>query len=251
MDLHEQFESQGNWLFKYRGILPIIILIPGIMVLIYSELNPSALFKDNMSFIDYYTVGCIFICLTGLAIRVYTIGYTPDNTSGRNTAKQVADTLNRTGIYSIVRHPLYVGNFVMWLGIALAVRNFWFALVFALLYWIYYERIMYAEEQFLRRKFNEIYASWSARTPAFIPDFKLFIKPEAPFRWKKVLRQEKNGLAALFIVFSLFDLIGELVRKSDDYNYALYIICLITVVLYCVLRYLKNNTQLLNDTESV
>jgi isoprenylcysteine carboxyl methyltransferase (ICMT) family protein YpbQ len=196
---------------------------------------------------NYYIIGCIVICLIGLAIRIYTIGHAPDNTSGRNTAGQVAETLNQTGIYSIVRHPLYLGNFLMWLGIAFAVQNFWFVAVFVLLYWIYYERIMYAEEQFLRRKFGETFIEWAGRTPAFIPNFKLFVKPDVPFRWKKVLKQEKNGLAALFIIFSMFDIIVQLLQKSYNYNYVLYVICFITIILYCILRYLKKKTRLLND----
>ena len=74
------------------------------------------------------------------------------NTSGRNTSEgQVADTINQTGMYSMVRHPLYVGNFIMWLGIALFTASIWFVLLFIAVYWLYYERIMYAEEQFMRR----------------------------------------------------------------------------------------------------
>ena len=42
--------------------------------------------------------------------NLYCWAYTK-NTSGRNTHDQVADSLNTSGIYSIVRHPLYVGNF--------------------------------------------------------------------------------------------------------------------------------------------
>jgi protein-S-isoprenylcysteine O-methyltransferase Ste14 len=247
MNLQEQFEIQGNWLFKYRGVLPLIILFAGIGALIHSELDVSNLFYGKTFFMDYYIIGCIVVCLTGLAIRIYTIGHAAHNTSGRNTAGQIAETLNQTGIYSIVRHPLYVGNFLMWLGVAFATQNFWFVALFVLLYWIYYERIMYAEEQFLRRKFGKTFIEWAERTPAFIPDFKLFVKPNMPFRWKKVLKQEKNGLAALFIIFSVFDVIVQLLQKSSDYNYVLYGICLITIILYCILRYLKKKTQLLND----
>jgi protein-S-isoprenylcysteine O-methyltransferase Ste14 len=247
MNLQEQFEIQGNWLFKYRGILPLIILFAGVGILVHSELDVSNLFYGETFFMDYYIGGCIFICLIGLAIRIYTIGHAPDNTSGRNTAGQVAETLNQTGIYSVVRHPLYLGNFLMWLGIAFAVQNFWFVAVFVLLYWIYYERIMYAEEQFLRRKFGKTFTGWAERTPAFIPNFKLFVKPDTPFRWKKVLKQEKNGLAALFIIFSVFDIIVQLLQENPDYNYVLYVICLISIILYCILRYLKKKTQLLND----
>jgi protein-S-isoprenylcysteine O-methyltransferase Ste14 len=250
MDLHKQFEYQGSWLFKYRGILPLIILIAGIIVFIDSRLDSSNYFYNKTLLMDYYIVGCIFIGLIGLAVRVYTVGYTPDNTSGRNTSEQVADTLNRTGMYSIVRHPLYVGNFIMWLGVALIVHNFWFVVIFILLYWLYYERIMYAEEQFLHRKFGQTFIDWAMKTPAFAPNFKLFVKPQTPFRWKKVLNQEKNGLVALFIIFSIFDLIEQLVRKSQDFNYILYIICFTIITLFGILRYLKKKTQLLNDTKS-
>jgi protein-S-isoprenylcysteine O-methyltransferase Ste14 len=250
MDLRKQFEYQGTWLFKYRGILPLIILIAGIIVFIDSRLDSSNYFYNKTLLMDYYIVGCIFICMIGLAIRVYTVGYTPDNTSGRNTSEQVADTLNQTGMYSIVRHPLYVGNFVMWLGVALIVHNFWFVTIFILLYWIYYERIMYAEEQFLCRKFGKAFTDWAMQTSAFIPNFKMFVKPKTPFRWKKVLNQEKNGLLNVFIIFSLFDIIEQIALKRQDYNYLLHIICFIIIILFGVLRYLKKKTQLLNDTKS-
>ncbi len=99
-----------------------------------------------------------------------TVGFAPKNTSGRNTAAgQMADELNVTGIYSIVRHPLYVGNFFMWLGPVLFLRSVWFTIVFCLVYWLYYERIMFAEEQFLRRKFGDAYDKWSEKVKAFIP----------------------------------------------------------------------------------
>jgi len=101
------------------------------------------------------------ISLCGLAIRVYTVGHTPANTSGRNTAGQLAESLNTTGIYSLVRHPLYLGNFFMWLGVALLIANFWFVIAFVFAYWIYYERIMFAEEQFLRTKFGPTYVEWA------------------------------------------------------------------------------------------
>jgi isoprenylcysteine carboxyl methyltransferase (ICMT) family protein YpbQ len=199
---------------------------------------------------DLYIAGCILVSLTGLAVRIYTVGHSPDNTSGRNTAEQVADTLNRTGIYSVVRHPLYVGNFIMWLGIALAVLNIWFVIIFILLYWIYYERIMYAEEQFLHRKFGQVFSDWASRTPAFIPDFKLYVKPATSFRWKKVLNQEKNGLAALFIIFSILDLVEQLVRNNLEHNYVLHAITLTIIIFFCILRYLKKKTQALDESVS-
>ena len=248
MALQEEFEQQGNWLFRYRGILPVLILFVGIAVFIQIKLNPETSFLGEISCEIYYETGCLLVSLLGLFIRIYTVGHTPANTSGRNTdAGQVAETLNTTGIYSIVRHPLYLGNFLMWLGIALLTCSLWFVIAFCLFYCIYYERIMFAEEQFLRRKFGAIYIQWAEKTPAFLPKFSTFIRPSLPFSWKKVLKKEKNGFLALFLIFSGLDIAGELIEKQGDYNYFFGAMCLISIISYCVLKYLKKKTQLLNE----
>ncbi|MCK7542256.1 MAG: isoprenylcysteine carboxylmethyltransferase family protein [Marinilabiliales bacterium] len=93
---------------------------------------------------------------------------------------QLADELNTTGIYSVVRHPLYVGNFLMWLGPVLFLRSVWCIIIFVLAFWIYYERIIFAEEQYLRRKFGEAYDTWAFRVKAVIPGFRHYTKSKLP-----------------------------------------------------------------------
>ncbi len=112
---------------------------------------------------------CFGISLTGLAMRAYIVGCAAPGTSGRNRGAQVAESLNTTGAYSLVRHPLYFANAIMWLGPLLYPRSFWPALVLVLVFWLYYERIMFAEEEFLRGKYGQAFLDWAARTPAFLP----------------------------------------------------------------------------------
>jgi protein-S-isoprenylcysteine O-methyltransferase Ste14 len=246
MALQEEFEVQGNWLFKYRGVLPFIILIIGGYLYVRTELYGWAL--EETRYEELYEYGCLLVSLFGAAIRMYTVGHTPANTSGRNTTEgQVADTVNTTGIYSTVRHPLYVGNFFGWLGIAMLTANFWFVVAFVLLYWVYYERIMFAEEQFLRGKFGDRYLSWANRTPAFVPRFKQFVKPNLPFSWKKVLKNEKNTIAGTFLIFFLFNVLGELVEGDKDYNIVLGILCITSFIAYFILKFLKDKTKVLNE----
>ena len=248
MALQEEFEEQGKWLFKYRGILPIFIFVIGTFLYLRTEFYPETFFLEETPYEIYFETLCLLISLFGLAIRVFTVGYTPANTSGRNTAEgQVADELNTSGIYSTVRHPLYLGNFFMWLGPAFMTGNFWFIVAFCFFYWIYYERIMFAEEQFLRRKFNTIYTDWAQHVPAFIPNFKNYKKPNLKFSWKKVLKKEKNGLFAVFLIFCAFDVAGELIGNKTDFNYFLIGGCVLTMFLYIVLKYLKYNTNVLNE----
>ena len=65
-------------------------------------------------------VRALLVSLFGLAVRVRTAGHTPDRTSDRRTAEgQVADEPNTTGIYSVMRNPLYFGDLFKWPGIAL------------------------------------------------------------------------------------------------------------------------------------
>ncbi|MDD4227651.1 MAG: isoprenylcysteine carboxylmethyltransferase family protein [Mariniphaga sp.] len=248
MALQEEMELQGNWLFKYRSYLPLSVFIIGTVLYLRTEIYPVTFFLEETPYEIYYEMFALGISLFGLFIRVYTVGHTPKNTSGRNTKSgQIADTLNTSGIYSVVRHPLYLGNFFMWLGIAMLSGHAWFIIIFVLMFWIYYERIMYSEEQFLRKKFGEPYLEWSKDVPAFIPKFGNFKKPALPFSWKKVLKNERTGLFELFLVFCLYDVTGELIGKANNFNYFLIVMTLLTGVGYFVLRYLSKKTDILNE----
>jgi protein-S-isoprenylcysteine O-methyltransferase Ste14 len=247
MALQEEMESQGNFLFRYRGSFPIIILVVGFGVFLQTKIQDNTILSGDPVKEELFWYLCLFVSLFGLIIRSYTVGHTPANTSGRNTAGQLADVLNSSGIYSIVRHPLYLGNFFMWLGVAMLTVNFWFLIAFIFLYCIYYERIMFAEEQFLRKKFGTSYTSWASETPAIIPAFGKFIKPNLPFSWKKVLKKEKNGLVAVFLVFFLFYAAGCYMNSEKLENLVLIYGCIISIVLYLFLKYLKKYTKVLDE----
>ena len=124
MALIKSLENQGNFLFRYRGQIPIFIFllaIPFIFITDYSSYS-----SDYLSFFILFGV---FISMLGFLIRFYTIGTTPRGTSGRNTRKQVALELNTTGVYSLLRHPLYLGNFLIWLGISFSTINLFFIII--------------------------------------------------------------------------------------------------------------------------
>lgn len=246
MALQEEFELQGNYLFKYRSYLPILLLLVGLLVYGIARFNSTTAF--NLGF-DLIEIIALIVCFIGFIIRVFTVGYTPKNTSGRNTEQQVADSLNTTGMYSIVRHPLYVGNFFMWLGVAILTANFCFVLVFILSFWIFYERIMFAEEQFLRRKFEKAYVSWAEDKGAFIPKLKSFVKPNLPFSWKKVLKKEKNGFFAVFLVFFIFNALGQFIEDGSWMPHKAWLIysTILSALIYLVLKLIKKYTSMLDE----
>jgi len=246
MPLQEELEEQGQWLFKYRGVIPVFIFVIGFGLYVYMKYNPDKFYFEETDFENVWFYLCFGISLFGLLIRVITIGATPPNTSGRNTKEQVADTLNTKGLYSIVRHPLYLGNFFMWLGPAMLLENFWFLIAFVFLFMLYYERIMFAEEQFLRRKFGERYLNWATRTPAFFPSFKNFEKTQLIFCWKKVLKNEKTGIMLLFVVFAVMHVTGQLIQKKGSYDFLIIGLGIVSILYYVVVKIISKQTNLLN-----
>ncbi len=250
MALQEEIEKQGVWLFKYRSFLPLPILLVAIFLYLRTEIDSTTFILEKAPYETYFQMFCLCISLIGLLIRAYTVGHTPKNTSGRNTKEgQVADTLNTSGMYSVVRHPLYLGNFFMWIGPAMLTGDFWFIIAFCLSYWIYYERIMFSEEQFLRKKFGQRYLKWAKNVPAFFPAIKNFKKSDLDYSWKKVLKKEKNGLFALFLIFFLFDILGEITESEPEFNFFIITMCIGTGLSYLVLKYLKINTEVLSQKD--
>ena len=133
--LKGEFVKQGNWLFRWRSYLPLLI-IP-VMFLALMETENSERFMGHT--LDcFYKILCILVSILGMVVRFMVIGFVPKGTSGRNTKLQVANTLNLSGMYSLVRHPLYLGNFLVSLGIVMFVEVWWFVLIFILVFWIYY-----------------------------------------------------------------------------------------------------------------
>lgn len=243
MALHEEFVRQGRWLFRWRSFLPLA-LVPLLLVALrgYGQMEQTFGSLAGVAWEGF----CLAVSFSGLALRCVTVGFVPAGTSGRNTREQKAAVLNTTGMYSVVRHPLYLANFIITLGVVLFTESLWLVLVVSLLYWIYYERIMFAEEAFLCHRFGEAYRQWATRTPAIIPDPRRFIPPALPFSLRSVLAREYPTFFAIVLGFTAFEHWGDLLahgRLDADGGWLAFLSAGLTV--YVVLRTLKKKTRLL------
>lgn len=248
MALKEELKKQGDFLFKYRSYLPLFLIIIGVLVKVYRSAGINELvYAERWNWVVMIS---LMVGLLGQFIRILTVGYTPKDTSGRNTTEgQVANTLNTQGLYSLIRNPLYLGNYFMWVAVAMLTGSISFVIIFSLVFWIYYERIVFAEEEFLREKFGEVYLEWADQTPPFIPIHWNYVPPKISFSWKKVLKKEKNGLSALFLAFFLMEMIGTYVQNGRvvfEMNW-LSVLTILTGLLYGVLKFLKSQTKILDE----
>ena len=142
MALQEEFETTGEYFFSWRSYLPLFMAVLFILALAqfrYPFADPG---------LDLaWDAGCLAVALLGQVVRFFTVGFVPRGTSGRNTRGQVAEILNTTGMYAVVRNPLYLGNFLIWFGLSLFMKSVWFTTVIVLFFTLFYERIIFARRR--------------------------------------------------------------------------------------------------------
>lgn len=239
--LADEFERAGNWLFRWRSYLPLVLVVLAIPAARDTALKGGAYPGDPA-----WRVVSLGLAFLGLAVRILTVGFVPAGTSGRNTLKQVAATLNATGLYSVVRHPIYLGNFLMWVGLSLVPRCWWFTALTVLVFWVYYERIMFAEEGFLFDQFGEQYREWAARTPAFVPKLANWVRPDLPFSLKSAISREYSTFFTIIAIFTgLNGMISWFSRGTPVPDRFTVILFALGLLIYGAIRLLKKQTGLL------
>jgi protein-S-isoprenylcysteine O-methyltransferase Ste14 len=120
--------------------------------------------------------------MLGLALRGWAAGHLAKDRE-----------LATTGPYAYVRNPLYLGTLLAALGIVIAARSIWLALIFAAAFLLIYLPATELEEQHLRQIFPE-YASYAARIRRFIPATKW---PASGVRFSPALYRKNEEYKAL------------------------------------------------------
>lgn len=241
MPTRGNLRRHGDWLFRRRSYVPVALL-PLLAAGVAAGAHPVPLARERL-----WEALCFLVSLLGIAVRAWTVGTAPAGTSGRNQGRQVADQLNTTGPYSIVRNPLYVGNALMWAGVALYARSVWLALALGCAFWLVYARIIHAEEEFLRERFGAAFVAWRSVTPAFVPRPRSYRRALLPFSFRNVLRREYSGMFALVILFTAEVLERWRFATGRWRADPVWLAALAaSAVLYLTLRTLKRRTRLLD-----
>jgi protein-S-isoprenylcysteine O-methyltransferase Ste14 len=135
----------------------------------------------------------------------------------------------------------------MFLGVTLFVRLWWVSVIYGLAFWLYYERIILAEEAFLEETYGEDYLNYAKRTPAFIPKFNNWERPILPFSFRHILKREYSAFFAMIASFTVLEFVGDyiLTRKLMIDKVWLFLF-LGGLGVYLTLRTLKKRTRILN-----
>jgi protein-S-isoprenylcysteine O-methyltransferase Ste14 len=237
-----EIERQGEWLFRRRSYVPLVLLP---FIVLELAIHREPLWGSPQAEGVYETV-CLIVSLAGLMVRAVAQGQAQAGSSGRNTRQQIADHLNTRGIYSAVRHPLYLGNITMIIGILLFTQSPTLVLAGLGFYLLFYERIMAAEERFLSDKFGEPYREWAARTPALIPRFSRWESSAFPFSWRAAVKGEFYGFTATVVVMAVMNALKLLFAEGRLTMQPFWMaLSAAAVLLFVILRFVRKHTRFL------
>jgi hypothetical protein len=108
--------------------------------------------------------------------------------------------LASTGAYSLVRHPLYLGNFLILVGFAIAGGNLVVMAVVAFFFLFYYPAAIRYEDRKLEGIFGEEWRTWSRNIPGMFPT-SLRWKANSDTDWSARQSLLRNGE----LVYTLFE----------------------------------------------
>lgn len=235
--------SCGNYFFKYRNAL-----FPVVFALLLVLTRP-ALFLGNAWWDRIVIAAGILIALLGQAFRLFVIGYAYIVRGGRNR-KVYADDLVIAGVYAHSRNPMYVGNFLITVGLGIAYGSPWVYIAVIPFFTFVYLSIVLAEEAFLRKKFGAAYDEYRRTVPRFWPRFKGIRQTlhGHAYDWRKVLAKE-YGTVFGTLAGILTILIGKLwwiygYEASRAQLLVLLALYIPLIIFYIVVRWLKKTGRL-------
>lgn len=175
----------GNFFFRHRNRL-----FPALMVAGLFFVRPRTSGQGYACDLGRYLLG-LLICLTGQSVRALTVGYDYIKRGGKQ--QQIwAGRLVHRGLFAHTRNPLYLGNILIFAGLVLVIHHPVGYLVGLPLVLGIYQCMVFAEEDFLARKFGAEYQSYLDRVPRWWPDLRGFSGSVASltFQWRRVLNKE-------------------------------------------------------------
>ena len=129
------------------------------------------------------------LSLAGAFLRIWAAGHID---KGR--------VLTQGGPYALTRNPLYLGSFVMALGVIIAGQGYWLLLPFAAFFVAFYYPVMKAEEQELLHGHGDRFVAYSERVPLFWPRLHALDPGASRFQWARVIRNREHRTLAGLIV---------------------------------------------------
>ena len=173
-------QSAGNFLFRYRTVVfPMFLplaLLPA----------PTVFERPLLAAVLGFVISAL-----GETVRVSTIGLQYIVRGGRDRRVYAKDLVTG-GIYGHTRNPMYVGNVLILVGLAVASNSWLCVAVLIPAYLFVCVAIVAAEERYLRDRFGADFDAYCRDVPRWLPRLSGIRSTLADhsFNWRRVVLKE-------------------------------------------------------------
>ncbi len=220
--------SVGEIAFRWRSFLPLLAAVGLMLGLFEKQAEPA-------NSIRLWIGSGLALAGLGLTLRLYGVGHAPPGTSGRHR-RQHAASLNTFGIYSIVRHPLYLGNVLVWVGVSVTSGWLLGAAASTLAAVVMFGVIVRHEDAYLGRRFGCAFEEWWRVTPAFVPRFALWRTARRPVHWARAVASEYSTLHSIGLLALLFAAVRRWVGEGEVPGPRWWVLLATNTALYLAIR---------------
>ena len=173
-------------IIRYRSVVGILCLIT---ILYLAEPSPRSV-----------TIG-FFLIIAGMFFRGWASGYI-------NKDKELATN----GPFSLTRNPLYFGNFILGLGIAVAGNNIYSYTIFFAFYLLFFPFLMALEHKRMKKKFGKGYEEWAKNSNSFFPKIKKIKNHDFNITFYMQNREYRVLYFSLFVIAILILKVLRIIR---------------------------------------
>lgn len=173
--------SLKEFIFRYRSYTPLPFAF---LLLLQANLRLGGV------------IGGLVLILLGELIRLKAVRIAGGRTRTRKVGAKVLAT---NGIYGHVRNPLYIGNMLIYIGMALFAGGPYciILMIVALVYFTFqYSLIVTLEEEKLYELFGDEYREYAEHVPRLIPRIRTrqWSERAKKVSWASVFRAERSTL---------------------------------------------------------
>jgi protein-S-isoprenylcysteine O-methyltransferase Ste14 len=226
--------KSGQFAFRYRGyLLPIAILLFAIPGPQFNAQHPEI--PGIIGFL---------VAMFGQALRIANIGLAYIIRGGKDH-QVYAEKLVTEGLYSHVRNPMYVGNFFLILGMAIAANTWHFMIIGIPLALGMHRAIIAAEENFLRNKFGAAFDAYCARVRRWVPRLGGITRTleGMEFQWRRVLLKEYLKPFDWLSAIALMIVVNLLRAHTFDDHPGLVTLMLLVIIVRVLLSFVARSMQ--------
>lgn len=148
-------------IFFYRGYCQALFVMS---LVVYAWFIPPSHPSEEIIDVLIDILGVTSL-LSGELLRIWVVSHGGKSTRSRRLKAPVLVT---TGPYTHTRNPIYIGNFLIGLGMVTLSENFVFLPLYLVLFVFLYRAIVSAEEVFLRERFCGAYDNYRRQVPKWV-----------------------------------------------------------------------------------